>query len=158
MASACSSLPPNADGRAPSDVTLREDTTPTARLDSLSLGLDVPAEVAAGRIVRIRLRARNTTERTIHLHLRGREVAFDVVVRRPDGSVVWRRLQDRAVPAILRLEILEPGEALELEARWDQRTNDGAAAGPGAYTVRGSLLTDQPRPIETEPVPLRVVG
>jgi hypothetical protein len=106
--------------------------------------------------VSITLRAENIGGRPLELYLRGRTIAFDVVVARADGEAVWRRLEGEVIPAILRLEVLTPGQVLELGAEWDQRTNGGAPVGAGSYEVRGLLLTDA-EPWETPPATLRIV-
>lgn len=123
--------------------------------DSVELALEVPEQVPHAQPVRIALRAENTSGRTLDLSLRGRTVAFDIVVSDADGVVVWRRLQDEVIPAILRLETLEPGGVLEVEDAWDQRTNAGDLVPPGAYTLYGELLTDS-RPLRTPEASLRI--
>jgi hypothetical protein len=45
----------------------------------------------------------------------------------------------------------------EIEAVWDQRSNEGRLVGEGNYTMRGLLLAED-EPLETLPVPLRVEG
>lgn len=88
------------------------------------------------------LRAENVSGEILELYLQGRTIAFDVVVTDADEHVVWRRLEGEIVPAILRIETLEPGAVLELEARWDQRSNAGEPVAPGRYTVRGEVLAE----------------
>ena len=125
--------------------------------DSLRLSLVVPHEVRVGQRVPITLRAENTGARPLELYLRGRTIAFDVVIAPEGGEVVWRRLEGEVIPAILRLEVLAPGQVLELRAEWDQRTNAGARVAAGSYEVRGSLLTDA-EPWESPEAGLRIVG
>jgi hypothetical protein len=124
--------------------------------DALRLALDVPASARAGAPVAIVLRVENVAADPVALYLRGRAIAFDVVVTRADGRVVWRRLDGAIIPAVVQLRVLAPGETLALGAEWDQRTRDGAPAGPGRYTVRGLLLTDRPEPLETEDAALEI--
>lgn len=124
--------------------------------DSLRLVLELPARVPVGAPVRIGLRVENVSGRPLDLYLRGRAIAFDLIVRRAeDGAVVWRRLEGAILPAILRLERLGPGEALQLEDMWDQRTNAGERVMPGAYSVRGELLTERD-PLRTPAAFLRI--
>lgn len=155
-ASACQNGTPEG-----SDVTPQPSASETAVAatpsDSLRLWLDAPAEVRAGEPVPITLRAENITERSLDLYLTGRTIAFDLTVTDEDGAVVWRRLEDEVIPAILRLETLEPGETLELEDTWEQRSNDGEPVAPGAYTVRGEILTEE-EPLVTPEAPLRIAG
>jgi hypothetical protein len=124
--------------------------------DSLRLWLDVPAQVRAGAPVAVTVHVENISIRALDLYLRGRELTFDVVVTRADGSVVWRRLEGEVIPAILRVETLAPGRRISATAEWDQRTRSGERAGPGSYSVRAEILTDSPRPLETPPVGLRI--
>ncbi len=126
--------------------------------DSLSFQLEVPAEVPAGAPVPIALRATNTRSTPIELHLLGRTPTFDITVTRPDGTVVWRRLEGATIPSILRLVVLPPGESLTLEERWDQRSNGGVSVPPGRYTVVGALLTDERQPLRTPAVQLRIMA
>jgi hypothetical protein len=125
--------------------------------ESLRLETEVPAEVRVGEPVPVTLRATNTGTSPLELSLMGRSVTFDVTVSRPDGAVVWRRLEGQTVPAILQLRILAPGETLELRHEWDQRGTRGQPVRAGMYVVRGALLTDA-RPLRTPPAPLRIVA
>jgi hypothetical protein len=156
LAAGCSGAAPDrpADGAASGDAQSRSVTTQAP--DSLRFSLVMPQEVRAGQRVPVTLRAENVGGRPLELSLRGRTIAFDVVVSRADGEVVWRRLEGEIIPAILRLEVLAPGRVLELRAEWDQRTNGGLSVGTGRYVVRGLLLTDA-EPWETPPAPLRIV-
>jgi hypothetical protein len=123
--------------------------------DSLQLDLLVPAEVEAGAAVPLRLHVRNTSGRSIELYLRGRSITFDIVVTDAGGATVWRRLAGEVIPAIIRLETLDAGAALELRAEWRQVTQAGARVAPGSYRVHGELLTDGPA-LATPPATLRI--
>jgi hypothetical protein len=130
---------------------------PAPTSDSLRLELDVPAEARVGSTVPITLRVRNAGERPIDLHLRGRTIAFDVIVRRPGGEPVWRRLEHETIPGILRLETLGPGRVLELHAEWHLDPDARAGAATALYHVEGLLLTDG-APLRTDTVTLRVLA
>ena len=125
--------------------------------DSLQLRLDVPSEARLGAPVPLTLRVENTGGRPLDLYLRGRTIAFDVIVERDDGRVVWRKLEGEIIPAIVQVKTLRPREVMELHARWDQRTNRRRRVAAGLYSVRGALLTDMPTPLETAAVQLRIV-
>jgi len=125
--------------------------------DSLRLELDVATEARVGSVVSIALRVRNVGDRPIDLYLRGRTVAFDVIVRRDSGEVVWRRLENAIIPAILRIETLAPNATLELRADWSLATTTGATVTPGTYAVEGVLLTEDAE-MRTVPVRLHVSG
>jgi hypothetical protein len=135
-------------------------TTPLARIvtepsDSLGFELEVPPRIRLGEPVPMELQLENRTGRALDLYLRGRTITFDVVVARPSGEVVWQRLQDEIIPAIVHLRTLAPGERLELEAVWDQQTNQGRALEAGEYTAHGVLLVEG-EPLKTPSVPLRI--
>ncbi len=125
--------------------------------ESLHFEVEVPPRVGIGEAVPIRLRAKNIGKQPLELYLQGRTIAFDIIVARANGPVVWRRLAGQTIPAILRIEVLEPGEVLELTDTWDQLTKKGEPVGPGRYTVEGVLPTDSPEPLKTRPAPLRIV-
>jgi hypothetical protein len=125
------------------------------------LRLELPARVRAGERVPLALHVESVAPRPIDLSLRGRTIAWDVVVTRADGAAdgaeVWRRLAGEAIPAIIQLRALAPREVLTLRGEWDQRTAAGAPAAPGRYTVRALLLTDRPEPMESPAAPLEIV-
>ena len=125
--------------------------------DSLRVWLELPSEVTSGASVPITLRIENSTEQSIELYLRGRTITFDVRVWNAAGELVWERLANEIIPAIIALTVLAPGASVESRTQWDQRTNRGDLVPPGRYTVWGSLLTDAPKPIETATVPLSIV-
>ncbi len=125
--------------------------------DSMKFQVVVPDSARVGEPVRIVLRLSNTGNRPITLYLQGRPVAFDVTIRRRDGSVVWRRLEGQVVSAILAVQELEPGAVLEFEEHWRQLSNDGKPVSPGEYSVTGALPTDAPSPLETAPASFRIV-
>jgi hypothetical protein len=121
------------------DDAMRDDS---AAADSLSLRVVAPAEVSTGELVPMMLHVRNITDRPLDLYLRGRVIAFDLVVTDAAGAEVWRRLAGEVIPAILRIETLAPGGVLELRDTWDQRGRGGAPVPPGSYSIRGELLTE----------------
>jgi hypothetical protein len=123
--------------------------------DTLRLGIAAPERVPTGEPVPIALRVENVSGRALELHLRGRTVAFDLVVFDADGRELWRRLEGESVPAILRLESLAAGEVLELTDAWDQRTGAGERVPTGVYQLRGEILTDG-EPLVTPERPLRI--
>jgi len=126
--------------------------------DSVAFRVELPTAVRAGEPVPIVLRLTNKTERPLALALQGRPVAFDITVRRNEGSVIWRRLEGQVVSAILALRTLEPAESVVLETIWDGRDRRGAPAPPGLYEVTGTLLTDQPEGLTTRPTPLQLLA
>jgi hypothetical protein len=123
--------------------------------DSLRLSLGVPAHSAAGTPVPFTLTVENVSGRPLDLYLRGRTIAFDIVVLDSAGVPVWRRLEGEMIPAILRLDALAPGQLLELSDQWDQRDNAGRPASAGDYTAYGEVLTEG-APLRTPHVTLRI--
>jgi hypothetical protein len=119
------------------------------RPDSLRLQLFAPAAARQGEPVSITIRVANGGGRPLELHLQGREIAFDVVVKDEAGSVVWRRLEGAFVQGILQLKMLAPGESFDLEATW-------TPTAPGIYAVEGVLPTDEPQPLQTPVARVRV--
>ena len=104
--------------------------------------LEVPGRVQTGGAVRILLSLRNTSDQSVDLYLRGREITFDVIIENARGDVIWQRLEDAIVPAILQIRTLTPGEMLASSTTWDQRDSNGVLAPPGEYAVRALLLTE----------------
>ena len=113
------------------------------------LHLIAPATARLGQPVPITTRVLNGGGRPLELHLQGREIVFDVVVRDETGAVVWRRLEGAFTQGILQLKMLAPGESFDLEATW-------TPAAPGTYTVEGIIPTDEPQPLRTPAARVRV--
>lgn len=110
--------------------------------ESLRFEVTAPAEVRRGQAVPITLRLTNASDRVVEAHFLGREIAFDIVVTAEDGTVVWRRLGDAAVPSILQVRLLQPGQMLE----WSDVWRPGA---PGRYGLQGVMPSDAPAPLRT---------
>lgn len=117
--------------------------------DSLQLHLLAPAAARSGDPVPVTLRVVNGGARPLELHLQGRDIVFDVVVRDETGAVVWRRLEGAFTQGILQLKMLAPGEWFDLEAGW-------TPAAPGTYTIEGIIPTDEPQPLRTPAARVRV--
>jgi hypothetical protein len=129
---------------------------PVSGQASMRLDIEVPREVVRGEPVPIVLRLTNTGD-AADLVLQGRPVAFDVIVTRPDGAPIWRRLEGQVFPAILQLWRLESGERLEWRESWTQTTNAGQPVAPAEYLVTGILPTDPPAEMRTAPRELRIL-
>lgn len=123
---------------------------------SLQFTIAAPSSVQLGQPVPIVLRLTNVSNRPADAHFLGRTVAFDVVVSKEDGAVVWRRLEGVSVPTILQIRTLQPGESLEWRETWTQRTNGGAAVTSGTYVVRGELPGDDPTPRRSTEARVRI--
>ena len=129
----------------------------TTAADSMRFEIVLPDSVRAGEPVPVTLRLTNTGREPLTVYLQGRPVAFDLTVRRLDGTIVWRRLEGEVVSAILAVRQLEPGASLEFEEVWRQVSNAGEAVPPGDYRVTGALPTDAPEPLETSAALLSIV-
>lgn len=126
-------------------------------VDSPTVTLEVPHEVRTGEPVPITLRVTNPTNGPLTLYLRGRPIAFDLIVAGSDGVVVWRRLEGAVIAMVLQVRTLPPGETMELHDIWRQTTRTGGAAQPGNYVVTGEVLTDRPRSLVSPPAKLRIL-
>ncbi|HZE76528.1 MAG TPA: BsuPI-related putative proteinase inhibitor [Gemmatimonadales bacterium] len=123
--------------------------------DSMTVELSVPDHVPPGAPVPLALRVTNRTTSPLTLYLRGRPIAFDVIVTDSRGKVVWRRLEGATTSMALQVRELKPGETLALDDVWQQRTNAGTPVKPGKYHLKGQLLTDS-KPLETASVSLQI--
>jgi len=119
--------------------------------DTLKLELSVPGDVPSGAPVEVRLEITNISDRAVDLHLTGREIAFDIMVKDAADRTVWRRLSGVATQSILQLKTLMPGESLELSDTWKHRFPPP----PGQYAVTAEIPTDA-APLRFGPVSLRI--
>ncbi|HEX5386190.1 MAG TPA: BsuPI-related putative proteinase inhibitor [Gemmatimonadales bacterium] len=126
--------------------------------DTMTLHISAPAQVSSGEPVPITITLTNDGDRPLTLLLRGRPIAFDIVVRRYDGTVAWRRLAGAAIAMVLQVRELAPGESIDLRDTWRQTNNAGRFVAPGDYTIQGLLLTDGDRQIASDVVPLRIAS
>jgi hypothetical protein len=125
--------------------------------DELQLQVEAPASVSAGASMPLTLGIRNTGAQPLTLYLRGRTIAFDFLVLDRSGNVVWQRLHDQVVPAVVQIVTLGPGERREFRDTFRLKTNDGRPVSPGIYWIIGLLLRDDPEPYRAPPVPVRVL-
>jgi hypothetical protein len=123
--------------------------------DSMTVELSIPDHVRAGAAVPLTIRATNHGATPTTLYLRGRPIAFDVIVTDTRGTIVWRRLKGAITSMVLQVRQLAPDETLTLEDVWSQRTNAGALVAPGEYHLKAQLLTDS-APLETPVVLLHI--
>jgi Intracellular proteinase inhibitor len=111
--------------------------------------LVAPDSARRGHDVPIVIRLVNTGKAPENLYLTGRTITFDIVVARPDGQVVWRRLEHVTGQQILQVKTLGPGDLMELNDVWRANVD------PGDYTVTGIVPTDR-QPLQTAPVRVRI--
>lgn len=132
---------------------------PPVKADSgerLRLALETPPDVRRGTPVVFLFRAVNIATAPVDLYLRGRDVTLDIEIMNAEGELVWRRLESAVIPAVVMLRTLSPGDTLEVRVAWDQRTSGGAVVPSGTYRVRALLLTEEPPPLATPTVSLRI--
>jgi hypothetical protein len=130
-------------------------TDPPAQL---RVWLNAPESARLGSIIPIAIRLENTGDAPLQLYLRGRTIAYDILIGDAAGQMVWSRLEGHIIPGIIRVKVLESGEVLELSHEWDQRTNRGQAVEPGLYTAQGIVLTDGPESLASLPKSLLIVS
>ena len=72
-----------------------------------------------------------------------------MTVENSSGKLVWQRLANEIIPAIIHLRSLAPEETFDVDATWNQRDESGNAAASGEYWIYGALLTED-GPVTTE--------
>jgi hypothetical protein len=120
--------------------------------DSLTLELELPAQVTRGDSVPMSLLMRNTTARSLELSMGGRNDRGHArfFVLDTEGNVLRDSRYGYAMLAILMTERLAPGGVRRIFWMWDQRSNylpfpyrderrDAEALPPGTYCVYASL-------------------
>ena len=122
----------------------------------MTLDLVLPDTVHVGDSVPITLRVTNTGRRPATLYSQGRPTAFDILVAKADGKLVWHRLNDAVISAVLEVRELAPGEVLEFTDSWDQRDDGGHVVAAGEYRVTGVLPGDPPGELRSRPAQLRI--
>lgn len=112
----------------------------------LTLALIAPEEVRVGAVVPITLRLTNTTPDSIRIVHGGfaERIYFDVIVSRPDGSIVWNNLHGKTILLASNTRTMVPREVIDLNVAWDLRDNAGQLVAPGTYRVHGKLEGSQP--------------
>lgn len=121
-----------------------------------TLQYQLSAEPAGtGGSVRFVLKATNIAGRTLTLYLRGRLPTVDITVREESGPVVWRRLEEGALPSILQVLTLRPGDSLVATALWEGRPIPGSRIPAGDYIAEAFLLTDG-EPLRPPPLRFRL--
>lgn len=111
---------------------------------ALVLQLVAPERVRPGEKVVLRLILKNVSPNPVEARLDGRPT-HDFIVRRPDGTEVWRWSHGQAVQDILQIRVLRPAEELAFEGVWPQRDNNGRPVAPGMYRLQGIVRLEQGR-------------
>ena len=139
-----------------------------AQQSALRVELVAPAAVRAGEPVLVTIRITNPSDKPVDAYFVGREIAFDIVVRKavppsahpgapPRGqppaahsAVVWRRLYGLNIQPVLQVRSLAPGETLELRDTWRQQSDAGPVVPAGSYLVEGVVLGQDKGELRTQ--------
>jgi len=124
-------------------------------MEGQALSARIEAMEQASRAIHLTLRVRNESERRLVLTLGGRP-AYNFLVKRLDGTLVWEWQRGKIIQPILERRSLEPGEELIFEATWKLTDMRGRRVPPGEYQVQGVLNLEPPEKLLTDPWPLRV--
>ena len=73
--------------------------------------------------------------------------AFDPLVKRSDGTLVWNRLAHAILADVALSVIVHPGDSLDFQATWPLVDNGGQPVAPGTYTVVPLLMDASGKPI-----------
>jgi hypothetical protein len=98
----------------------------------------------------------NVGRTALTLQLLGRTPSADFRISDSRGRPVWSRLRGQTLLGPLRLFPLDAGKSLSFREVWNQHTDAGRQASPGAYLVRGVLLTDDPKGLASPPARLLI--
>lgn len=106
--------------------------------------LEFPRLVQTGEDVHLKVVVTNPTRMSVRVRPSGRpeSTEFDIVITRPDGSLVWNKRHGAFSDLIYWTWTLGPGEVIRYQTIWDQRDNHGRRVRPGRYNVRALLPTD----------------
>jgi hypothetical protein len=124
-------------------------------MDTTRITLTVPESAAVGDSIEITAAVENVSDRAITLYLRGREPTFDIQVTNDTGRIVWRRLQDEIIPAVLRVATLDPGARITSTFTWNLRAQNGDALRADTYQISAHLLLETGRS-SSAPIVFRV--
>lgn len=109
----------------------------------------------AGVPVHLTLTVDNVSDRRITLEFTsGRQYDFEVF---SGARRVWNHSFDQVYTQALTTLTLEAGQRWQRSATWLQTANDGTAAKPGTYELRG-LLTPGAGPLSSDRVAIELTG
>ncbi|MEM0208291.1 MAG: BsuPI-related putative proteinase inhibitor [Thermofilum sp.] len=97
----------------------------------------------------------NRSNHPVDLILHGKP-AHDFVISTSSGTEIWRWGHEKPVQPLVIHKILNPGDYLRFEAKWDQRDNMGKSVPPGHYIVYGLLRVASDKQLKTPPTRLSV--
>ena len=120
--------------------------------------LKAPARARSGEPVPFVFTVTNAGRVSVTLQLMGRVPSADFQVSDSRGRVVWSRLRGQTLMGALRLYPLDPGKSLSFRHTWSQQADAGRPVPPGDYTVRGVLVTDDPKGLASPPAPLHIAS
>ncbi|MFQ5878980.1 MAG: BsuPI-related putative proteinase inhibitor [Dehalococcoidia bacterium] len=139
------------DGRSCQDriSEINQSSPPSHLANLLNLALEATSILRAGETANFKLAVKNISDHPLTLYA-GYD-RYEFLVTRED-RVVWCVFHGGAMPDGLYVLDLQPGQAEEYVAQWEQRDSYKNPLPPGSYFVRGvftASLTDYPFEWET---------
>jgi hypothetical protein len=126
----------------------------------LSLRLEVPAVIAGGQSVPLRLVVTNISKDTVMIGRPDHEFFVTDYTVMHGSRVVWQKLRHRSCACAELSGPLAPSASLSFLDYWPQRNNHHWPVSPGRYTVTGTIDVDDlpgtPGSSEVGPVEFRV--
>ncbi|GBC78397.1 hypothetical protein HRbin08_01890 [bacterium HR08] len=126
-----------------------------ARPNPQALSARIEVREHTARAILFELRVRNDSGHRLTLALGGRP-AYNVLVKRPDGTLIWEWQRGQIVQQILEYRSLDPGEELHFEATWKLVDARGRRVPAGEYLVHGVLNLEPPETLVTDSLRVRV--
>ncbi len=121
--------------------------------EMFSARIEVRAQTRSA--IRMKLTIRNESEHPLVLALGGRP-AYNILVKRPDGTLVWEWQQGKIIQQILEHRHLAPGEEVVFEATWRYVDARGRRVPAGDYVIQGTVNLEPPEMLTTDPLRVRI--
>jgi hypothetical protein len=127
-------------------------------------GVGAPPEEFSARLevreqtrnaIRVKLTIRNESPRSLILALGGRP-AYNILVKRPDGMLVWEWQRGKIIQQILEHRHLAPGEEVTFDATWRYVDARGRRVPAGDYVIQGIVNLEPPETLATDTLRVRV--
>lgn len=115
----------------------------------------IEAKAQTRSAIRVKLTIRNESARSLILALSGRP-AYNILVKRPDGTLVWEWQRGKIIQQILEHRHLAPGEEVAFEATWRYVDARGRRVPAGDYVIQGIVTLEPPETLVTNPLRVHV--
>jgi Intracellular proteinase inhibitor len=142
--------PPPQSQRSPAKP--RTEVENVAKATEENVAVDVQASDVSGG-TKFVLTVINTTDKLIPFSFTTGQT-YDLAVMDADGREIWRWSRRMFFTQVVRQEALRPNRNWTYDVTWNHRDNDLNIAGPGKYTVIGSISTHPP--MDSPPVTFEV--